>query len=366
MKIRALISERDLQFPEINHWRITKPMEFLKRNGIDAEVVSDATKVPADTNILILHKLYVVEKDRADLCKYFESLRDCGTRVVYDADDDMWSEDFVSYMTRTFTNIERPPKVLVQVLDELEMRQATYLWMVMQCDAVTVSNKNLAQYVTKISGKPVFVVENAIDVTSFINSLDEEKSLRKEDGTVSIGWAGGNRPVADLQPMFDAWKVVAAIHDNTRFYVSGYKPLSLNAGDFRNRLSFIKWTNVNEYGTNMQVDIGCCIVGDDNFSKRKSPIKAWEFGLAGAFTIGSDSLYEQEPIPIAKTVDDWVRILSWYVLDKQARENYAYRYKIHVRARHDIKFQWLYWADVYTKILNTVPRTVHDSSLVSV
>lgn len=352
MKIRVLLG--DERNDAVYHWRVKKPFEHLRRYGIDADVVEIGREIPSDTDIVVLPKMYVEEADRPEAEKLFRELRENGALIVYDADDDMWSEYFTSYMSQlTYGSqaVYKKQRLLVELINEYESIRIDNLWTVHQCDAITVSNRELADYVGELTKKPTYFIENAIDVKDF------ERSLKPKQSTefVTVGWAGGSRPQSDLHNMLAAWNVIAATNDNVKFVIGGWLP---NLEPYENltvhNLILIPWTSVEDYASSMQVDIGCVCVDDSVFSRRKTPIKAWEFALCDAMVVGSKTLYGDQPIVTCESVQDWINTLQFYVTNPELRAEMSKMYTKHVKAQHDLASNWVYWADAYQKILNTV------------
>jgi hypothetical protein len=263
----------------------------------------------------------------------------------------MWSNSFITYMVQLQYKKEKGIEALNALIGELELRGESSLWVMGQCDAIIASTKPLADYIRLIVNKPVLIVENAIDVQAFIGSMDVEKQL-VHPHFVTVGWAGGSRPLKELDPMLTAWNVLAT-NSKIKFVISGWMP---NLEDYtlltKENVIHVPWADLNSYANGMQVDIGCVCVGDSDFSRRKSVIKAWEYALADALVVGSKSLYEREPIVWCENSSDWYKILKWYTNNLEEREKLAQTYKKFVIGQYDIQFNWLYWADAYQKIMN--------------
>lgn len=370
MKIRALINE--VENEAHYYWRVNLPFRYLRTYDIDAKTVVIGEEIDAETDILLLPKLYVRAEDQDEAQAFFYAFKEAGGIIVYDADDDMWSEDFTSYLANMTYHKTGEPQLLNTLIDELEIRRLGNLWTVMQCDAITVSNDTLADYVRLITNKPVYVVPNAIDVESFTNSLSVDDSLIHPHYT-TIGWAGGARPPSELDDMLQAWNILARldVESKLKFVTAGWNPL-LVADKTAKRFPFltsnnvihIPWTGMSQYANNMTVDIGCVCVGDNNFSKRKTTIKAWEFALTGAMVVGSDILYSNEPIVVCSNVEDWVNVLRYYINDIESREAMALAYKQYVKNYNDIKYNWMDWASAYEQIIKYVGQ--HENNPVAV
>lgn len=332
-------------------WRVDKPFYHLNRYGFDTKKLVLGEDIDLDTKIVILPKLYVPNYGKDEALKYFNMLKRMGMLLVYDADDDMWSPAFTQYMIQMQWSQDKGKKMLNALINELEMRRENAMWVLQQCDAVTVSTPTLANYLRQYTRKPVYVVRNAIDVDWYTSTLDQNKEIR-HPFYVTVGWAGGARPQSDLVSMLEAWEKIAQTINNVKFVISGWLPDLTEYPTVQSRLIKQEWASIEEYANNMQVDIGCVCVGDSDFSRAKSTIKAWEFALSGALVIGSRNVYEEEPIIVCDTVQDWYDALETYIIDAFGRADLSKTYARHVRANNDLKHNWVYWADAYQKIEN--------------
>jgi hypothetical protein len=361
MKIRALIDgdASEAQF----HWRVHAPFKHLAYyENVDTVNIGD--NPPTDTDIVVLPKLQVDNDPdlRKEAKEYIDALKAQGTVVVYDADDDMWSPQYVEYYVQMTTLYKETPQIIA-LIDELCKRAEGSLWVMNQCDAVTVSTGRLAVQVNKLldSAQPVVVVPNAIDVDAFEASIDRE-NLFTHPYFTTIGWSGGSRPLNELEPMLQAWARLATEFDKVRFVIGGWQPDLTDYPTIVEKLVTSKWLPINKYGTNYSVDIGCVCVGNTDFSLSKSPIKAWEFALADALVVGSQNVYQVEPILVCNDTEDWYKFLKYYILNIEEREALAESYKKHVKAQHDLKYNWLYWMDAYSKIQHWVKGAVEPKS----
>lgn len=348
MKIRAIV-DKEIQKTEKAYWRIELPFKFLQANCIDADVVSYDDDIDEDTDILILPKMHVPLEAQHSFKLFEREIRQFGTLLVYDVDDDIFTESFVQYMVQMSWRSEHGTRLLDALIGEWTTRRFANIWLMNQCDAITVSTKKLAEVVKQYTSKPVFVLENAIDVEGFECSLTEPV-LESVDGSTVIGWAGGARPQAELKPMLTAWNNLA-LYEDIKFVIAGWVP---DLTEYKNlvepKIEFIPWKGLDRYPQSMQVDIGCVCVGDSMFSLCKSPIKAWEYSLAGATVIGSANVYNSEPISHCKNSEEWVKTILFYKNDILSRKTFSDVYNKYVKNYKDIAVNWIYWMDAYSKI----------------
>lgn len=348
MKIRALVDAD--KGPETYYWRINSPFKYLRMYGHDVQTINHLNKVDKDTNILILPKVYCREENKPEVVYWLTLIKANGTKVVYDADDDMWSESFVSYMIKLMYSADKGINLLHKLIDQLEERRKNHLWILGYCDAITVSTEPLREYVSTITDTPVYLVRNAIDITAFRKGLKP----RIIDDFVTIGWAGGSRPIADIENMLLAWDIIAATRPEAKFQIAGWCPDLESFNIFPERLTKIAWQPIEQYSSGMQVDIGCVSVGSDPFSQRKSLNKAWEFSQAEAMVIGSTSLYGTEPIVYCESVNDWVQTLNYFISHRHDIRSAQTLYTNYVQLNYDMKYNWMHWLSTYERIINAV------------
>src|SRR5262249_45939765 len=97
-----------------------------------------------------------------------------------------------------------------------------------------------------------------------------------------------------------------------------------------------------------RADIGLCPLLDDAWNRRKSAIKAMEYGLAGAAVVASPVLYRdivQGRGILARSEDDWYPGIETYVIDADRRKRDAKALKEYVVSRWDVR---KHVADIYS------------------
>jgi hypothetical protein len=364
LKIRALLQRGPNDDSAKYFWRVESPFNQLRKYGIDARSIDLDDNIDEDVDILVLPKMWIPIDAREAALNLFARIRESGTIIVYDADDDIWSEGYPQHVIQTYWNEEKGLELFDQLVNVASELRANSIWTASQCDAITVSTHNLADYVRSQFDTPVYVIPNAIDVERFQSTYRKREELEDESETVTIGWAGGARPQHDLEPMLAAWNILAARAD-VQFVIAGWLPKLDSCQAAISKMIYHGWTDVDSYQSNMLVDIGCVSVRDTEFNARKSTIKAWEFAATGAFVVGSKALYGTEPIPYCEDTRDWVKTLEYYIEHAAARREYARQYRRHVMNQYDIRYNWVYWMDAYEKITHVV-STKRASNLVTV
>lgn len=336
------------------HWRVSRPAVRLAEAGIDARVCwLGADQMPTEPvagRVVVLHQM-TVDGGEGAARAWVDRLRAAGAAaIVYDTDDDEWTGSHIDHVaaTRTTSTADRA---------ELERRRLARLATLRACDGVTVSTEPLAEVVRRYTDKPVIVCPNAIDVEWFRSRLAPH-SLDPDH--LTIGWAGWRRPDADLAPMAEGWARIAARYPDVRFVVAGHQPDVIYRQDIPlDRIIRRPIAPLDEYPTLHQVDIGCCAVADSPFSRCKSPIKAWEYALAGAAVVATPTLYgaclnTDDTGILAETADEWEEALTDMLDHPDWRSANAAEMANHVGRHHAMSVCLSHWARAYSEIVASV------------
>lgn len=357
MKVRALLDSSH-KIPAWLEWRICNPFEKIRNDGIDVDCVwlDIGNKLEDDVDILVLPRLIVDQSNQEAVAKWFEDIKSNGTRLIYEADDDIWSPEYASQLSKIYWKETYQIDKLIPILDILEMNRKAALWTLNQCDAMTVSTIPLQEYVEELledSRKQVYWVPNAVDIEKFKSGLN---NITQEGDIVTIGWAGGRRAENDLDEMIEGWCRIAASRSNVRFVVGGWIPDSIKNNKWlEGKLITHEWKTTTQYASSMQVDIGCCAISDNPFNNRKSAIKSWEYSLAGAAVVAQGQIYRDEPtILVAENVDDWTMFLEWLVDSKDNRQSIQAPMERHVENYHNLVPNYRNWVGVYEDVTNNV------------
>lgn len=335
------------------HWRVVRPLARLREAGVDAAICwLDADEMPTVSpagRVVILQRVVVKGGDEAAVRRWVQRLRDAGAlAVVFEMDDDVVSPAYGAYL-EACGGLEMVSRR--RLMDE---RQALE-WAMRASDAVTVSTEPLAEVVRGYTTAPVHVLPNAIDVEWFRARLAPRPEWAD---TLTIGWAGGRRPEADLEPMARAWARIAQRYPDVRFVVAGWQSdviyRELDAVDAMDRIVRVPWLDLDRYPEAYQVDIGCTPLADTPFNRCKSPIKAYEYALAGAATIGSELLYGAHVSQAADTADEWENVLSLWIESPEWRQKTNGWMQEYVDRHHSLTANVHHWADTYREIAASV------------
>jgi glycosyltransferase involved in cell wall biosynthesis len=343
-----------IQHPDTpgDQWRIVRPFARLRQAGIDARWVpygADPSGDPASTVLLVR---LMTGSDTATIDRWLGDMRRRFRAVVYECDDLLWSDAMVDHLEAADFTRGRTREAM---LAEGELTR----YFISQCDGVIVSCDALAELLRPHTSQPVVVVPNAIDARWFRAQLAHRAPWADQ---LTIGWAGGRRPEADVAPMAKAWGRLARRYPHVRFVLASplipdvfYRELP----DL-DRVTTLGWREWDEYPPLYQVDIGCCSVAPSPFSLAKTPIKAWEYALAGAAVVASPALYGDCVAAgrgfIAQTADEWADRLELLIGNADFRQRSAARLAEHVEQSHALDVCAHRWTDAIGEIVAATAR----------
>jgi glycosyltransferase involved in cell wall biosynthesis len=290
-------------------WRVLQPFTALENLGYPCGWDETRNRLvsavaPGFDGYLLPRLSWPDGPPRRQAERWFRAARAAGKLTVYDLDDDLLS------MSTIARRLALEPE---RTLAELEADRAAIVWAVGQVDGVTVSTPRLAEVVRRFTDAPVLVVPNAIGVRWFRSVL---RATRRQIPPLTIGWSGGQRPDADLAPMAEAWRLVAARFRDVRFVVSGSAMAVLCSAVPVDRLHLRPWVPIERYPASfVDVDISCCAVEPSPFNAAKSPIKAMESAIAGCAVVASPFVYGElvehgRSGYLAETAGDWYAALA--------------------------------------------------------
>jgi len=331
-------------------WRVLQPFTALQAAGYpcgwDRKDAPGIGEIAPAFDGFVLPRMSWPPPQRRIAEAWFAALRAARRFVVYDADDDVFTSQ-LSFRTIELGWSEG------KSFPELEAERFQRIWAMQQCDGVTVSTQRLATVVRSYTDKPVIVVPNAIDVPWFRRVLGV--TTRAQHG-LTIGWAGGRRPDADLAPMAVAWGRIAARFPDVTFVIQGHVPAIVTASVPAERLVILPWMPLEQYPAGLkEIDIGCAAVTDDRFNRCKSRIKAYEYAVAGAAVVATPTVYgaiidHGQNGYLAETADAWEHALSVLVSRPSLRSMVARRLLRHVERRCSLTANLWRWPAAWATI----------------
>jgi glycosyltransferase involved in cell wall biosynthesis len=337
-------------------WRVFQPFTELQKHGYfchwkarDDPENSDPRficNVGTHFDAVVLPRLFWTLKSDAD--RFMHGMHRAGLACIVEVDDDVYSPAIVqrSYATQ---DLERD-----KGLKKLEEERQARLYVLSQCDGVTVSSRRLRTIVASYTDKPVEVVPNAMDTRWFRATL---RGCRRVIPPLTIGWAGGSRYYEDLAPVAEAWANIARRYPHVTFVVQGHMAEVLIDAVPPDRCRRLPWLPIDEYPRALlNIDIGCASVAPKLFNTAKTPIKVWEYACAGIPSVASYTLYKgvisdgQDGL-LAETAAEWETALARLVESCALRRALWRAQRRRVAAHHSLERNWSTWLLAWHTIL---------------
>jgi hypothetical protein len=330
-----------------DQWRLVRPLLRLRQAGTEARCCTLETLAlePTDPERTVLLARAVTGTSREAIDRWLDTMRKRVRAVVFEVDDLLWSEDLIAHLEGAGYDTGKGPAVL-----RAEGEMARY--MMARSDGVIVSSDPLAELVRAFVSCPVVVVPNAIDLRWFRCQMSHRPPWHDR---LTIGWAGGRRPDADIAPMAEAWGRIARRYPEVSFVLGAslVPDPFYRAIEDTDRIIRLPWLAWDEYPLVHQVDIGCCAVADTPFSRCKTPIKAWEYAAAGAAVVATPVLYgECVDGAIPENTPDWWEIALAAHIDVAANRWLNTQWaQVHVEQNHALDTQCTRWLEAVETIL---------------
>lgn len=331
-------------------WRCLQPATALQRAGypVDWTFIGEQTlRYGIDQYDVFLTPRMTWRSRRVGEA-WFRDAKAAGKVVILDLDDAVLGpEETERRIALDWTDGKS--------IEQLETERADRAWTLQQADGCTVSTEALAAHVRQYTGRRVEVVANAIDLRFFRSVL--ARSRRTVPG-LTIGWAGGRRPDADVEQMAQAWGRIARRYPDVTFVVQGWQPAVIAEHVPEARICRLPWLPLQDYPAGLvNIDIGCASVEAGNaFAACKSVIKVWEMAVAGAAVVASHALYDQAISDghdglLASSSDEWEDALARLVEDPWLRQRLQRRQLKRVERDHALEKNLHRWSESWQRIV---------------
>lgn len=348
MKIRAIIPNEPGHAS--NWWRIIKPFEFLQRRGIDAtwHYFDNLQAVDMQNALVVIHRIIP-----ADPHTYINQLYARGAKsIIYSIDDYTTNKEALEeYLTRSggLTSL-----ALEKIIGRVDQEIAT----INLCEDLLVSTEELANLVQDDVHTPSSVIENYIDIDWYTDALSKTPSYIANGDLVHIGYASGRRPGLDLEPMATAWGRLDNEFPNVRFVVAGWQPDIIDRNINLDKKIRLDWAPLDKWPQSMQVDIGCCALADIPFNNGKSPIKFYEYTIAGAAVVASSNVTVYEYVMtdfvtgyLASNEDEWYKTLRNLVTMSSYRKTMQESAQYYVTRNKSLDKNIIKWIEYLERLI---------------
>jgi glycosyltransferase involved in cell wall biosynthesis len=349
-------------------WRVWSPYMELQRRGYgawfrdkdDPETYKPEFPYLAATRLdaIILPRFHW--EDQFIARRWINALHAAGLTVIYELDDDVLTPQIGARQHAT-TQTDK-------TVEALEQDRRDRIATIRLCDGVTTTTHELAAVVGQYTDAPVRVVPNRVDLRWFRRTL---RGVRRSVAPLTVGWAGGARYPEDFLNVAEAWSNIARRYPHVNFVIQGYMAQPLVSALSPTRLHKLPWLPLTEYPHALKnIDIGCASVANKHFNRCKTPIKVWEYTLAGAVTVSSPTLYDQVVTDgsdgfIAETAAEWETALARLIEDAELRRRLWRAQRRRIAEQHSLEQNVLEWPKAWQEILNHVEGRRRWASLLA-
>jgi glycosyltransferase involved in cell wall biosynthesis len=333
-------------------WRVIWPMEYLRRHGYPVmwgyNGERETATVTAYADVVVMHRLAWNFADYPKALLWRDILHRDGKVLVYELDDDILSPEILQRIRRA--------KMWAKADEVIDAERRAHLWSMQLCDGVICSTEALAEVCRALTDKPVLVVPNAIDVDRFRAGMAIEPR-KAADAPPTIGWIGGNRPDTDAFKLAAAWSRLARKYPKLNFIVGGFPLGALVTSVPQDRLTLIPWRQIDAYPRAFaNIDIGCAPLAPEKFNVAKSPIKAYEYAVAGAAVCASPLVYGEvlehgKTGMICESVEEWTAALSVLLDYPEQRRAMASALQEEVLSKYSLSANAGRWPEAWGAIL---------------
>lgn len=301
--------------------RIIMPFEYLRAHGHDvvwmwSHQVKDHIHMFSDYNIFPLIRR-IPREDRDNILHLIEAEQQRGSAVIYETDDDPFSERFSDN-----------PDGVKEIIDA--------------CDAVTVSTKPLLR---RVNHPNAHVFENSLSA----HLWDMYPKIPSQE--IRIGISGTRTHYEDWMIVKEALFRVARKHSNVRFFTFGYTPDYFEGLPRLTELPPVPYTEYPKHLKNFDIGLAPLIRDSEGFNQYKSPIKALDYALAGAAPVVSDhSVYRQVDCARRVKDSDWFDALDRLISSPGELAKLKARSEKWVRKHRTLEVTWPNLARAYNSI----------------
>lgn len=315
------------------HWRLETPFKYLRRRGVDAEVVSEPISegILNGVDAVVLHGC--VDKDGIAMLHYFQDKK--GLKIIVEQDD--------------LVDVEKnnPHYKEHQVKKAAEIVKIT----MGIADLVTTTNPTLAKELRK-HAKKVKVLPNYMDMEVWDLPLRKMKSNQ-----LRIGWAGSITHLSDLAMISPVLQSLSDEFPEVKFVFVGEpraeKVMGNINAEYMVGVPFSSWPHRLH---TLSLDIALAPLRDTDFNRCKSNIKFLEYAIAKIPGVYSSVVYERRNMDtrfrgiIANNLNEWRNGIRNLIVSENLRRDIAISAYAHVRQQYDIKDHVEKWEQAYLTV----------------
>lgn len=324
----------EMSIPQCKKYRVSQKAELLSRIGYEPTIVSwnDAEAVRSNLQthtVAIFYRVPAVPSIVAIL----EEARNLGVKTYWEVDDLIFDPD--GYLTNSSLN-ELSPTERKSILNGMELYQTA----LKLCDAGIGSTRTLAEVMRKTTGRPAYVIENALDLESTIAARKARKKVKSKSASdaITIVYGSGTKTHnVDFREAEQAILNVLSQRPNVRLRIVGELEISDRFLPFAKQIDRFPFSNFDDYLLVLaEADISIAPLEASIFNDAKSNIKYLEAAILGLPSVCSPREAFRSVIQdgvnglLADNPTQWEEHLLALVESKELRQ------KIAKAAHHDV------------------------------
>lgn len=335
------------------------PAKYLNLSGHTASLTPGYNALILDyPDLLVFQRQY-----HRELYDKLLNQRSLKKKFVYDLDDNIF--DIPSW---------NPAKHLIK--EEWLQTAKDYLNF---CDAITVSTPYLKKEISQYTKRPITVLPNALDLdffnepylpnitiadSNFLPQIISQEQLLKEkdQGIVSIGWAGGFSHFNDLKIIIGPMIQICKEFPNVRFYIMAFCLKDIWRKISWKQLRLVPAENILSYFQvfkSLRIDIGLAPLAQIRFNLSKSNLKVLEYFAQGVVPLATkmgpytETILSVDPDLLVEREEDWYEKIKTLILNPTKRAQISQLGKAFVYKHFDMKKNISSWIAFYEKVLET-------------
>lgn len=320
----------ELTISQCKKYRVDQKVEALRQLGIDAAVVS-WTDTSAARNLLQLYPLAIFYRVPFfdDVEALFQEANRLGVTTFWEVDDLIFDLE----LYRENRNLDGlPPEELAGLLDGAKLYRSALL----ASDISIASTPKLAERMQLVTGRPSFVIQNAIDkdtIEAARKALEQKKYVKSSDNKIRIVYGSGTKTHdVDFLEAADAILDLLESRTDFLFVIIGHLKLDERFNKFESRIERIEFSDFSGYLKILaSCDIAIAPLFQSVFNDCKSNIKFLEYSSIMLPSVTSPSASFSEAVIdgengfLAEGRDEWRRKLDTLIDDAELRHKIARR-----------------------------------------
>lgn len=260
-------------------------------------------------NVIEHFDVFVLQRQyRPEMISVVQTLKAMGKTVIGELDDDFWHlHEDSPVLGFWYANGKEKLKTMERFLG--------------QCDFLTTSTKPLAHVLRQFNPK-VKVLPNMLPTSQWT-----ARRQPRDDGTLVIGWAGGEPHGKDVALLAGTMDQIVEEYPHVELHLCG-----MQAYPFRPhpRVKTLTPVTIEHYPKLLAgFDIGLAPIIDSQFNRAKSDLKFIEYGMVGVPAVLSRvepyvrTVKHGENGFLAQNPKDWLKFLKRLIEDEKLRTDIA-------------------------------------------